>query len=415
MQGQSSKQQLKCRICLSEKLLLYLDFGLTPLANSYVRKEDLSSEEFKEELALQVCEDCGLSQLTRVVNPDLMFRHYLYVSSTTETFRAHCAGLAKTATAIAGCQAGDLILDIASNDGCLLLKFRDIGMRVVGVDPAKNLAEEANKGGIPTVCAYWSFEAAQAVLRQFGSPKVITATNVIAHVDNIHEFVKAVNHCLALTGIFIIECPYVIDFIENNEFDTVYHEHLSYLGIHPLSVLMANHGFQVVDVQYFENIHGGTIRVFIGRENTYPQSPNVQAFLKKEEEFGIKDRTCYKDFGRRVVANKQKLVGLTGQIHAEGKVMWAYGASAKGNTLMNYLGISSDTVPVVVDDNPKKWGLFTPGAHMRITGIEELGRSKVDYLLLLAWNFEEEIVRRCRAVGYKGAFIRPVPEARLLS
>lgn len=409
-----SKPHDTCRICRSTNLHEYLNLGHTPLANSYVRQQDLQAPEFKEELALQVCTGCGLSQLTRVVNPNLMFKNYLYVSSTTQTFRNHCAELAKTAASVAGCEKGDWVLDIASNDGCLLSKFRELGMQVVGVDPAENLAAEANKAGIPTLCTYWSTTAAEAVLRQFGQPKVITATNVFAHADNLHEFVRAVGHCLDGAGIFVIECPYVVDFIEQNEFDTAYHEHLSYIGIHPLRTLVEQYGLRVFDVEYFKDIHGGTIRVFVGRPELYHVSPNVKLFLQKEEGFGIKDVERYDAFGRRVQANKAALLRLIRQLRSQDKVLWAYGASAKGNTLMNYFGISSDLIPIVIDDNPKKWGWYTPGSHMRITGIEELGRSKVDYLLLLAWNFAAEIRKRSRAVNYDGGFIVPVPEAQII-
>lgn len=393
---------------------MYLDMGFTPLANSYLRQEDLQKPEFKEELAIQVCTDCGLSQLTKVVNPDLMFKSYLYVSSTTETFRNHCAELAKTSTAVAGCRQGNWVLDIASNDGCLLSRFRELGMRVVGVDPAENLATEANEAGIPTLCGYWSTDLAGTVVKRFGRPQVITATNVFAHVDDVHEFVRAIDRSLASKGIFVIECPYVVDFIEKNEFDTAYHEHLSYLGIHSLRALISQHGLAVFDVQYFKDIHGGTIRAFIARPDDYPVTPTVKRYLEKEEAFGIKDIERYDAFGKRILANKQNLVDLVRRLRADGKEVWAYGASAKGNTLMNYFDISSKLVPVVIDDNPKKWGWYAPGSHMRITGIGELAQSKVDYLLLLAWNFESEIRRRCRAVHYAGRFILPVPEARII-
>lgn len=404
----------RCRICRSRNLHVYLDMGKTPLANSYLRADELGKEEFKEELAIQVCMDCGLSQLTKVVNPDLMFKHYLYVSSTTETFQSHCVELAQTAVAAAKCQPGEWVLDIASNDGCLLSKFRDIGMKVVGVDPAVNLATEANKAGIPTLCDYWSTSAAEAVVNRYGRSKVITATNVFAHADDLHEFLRGVDRCMAQQGIVLIECPYVVDFIEKNEFDTAYHEHLSYIGIRPLQVLMAQHGMSVFDVEYFKDLHGGTIRVFVARRGDHPTSPNVQAFLKREEEFGITDVRRYREFGERVRANKEVLVGLIRQLHTEGKTVWAYGASAKGNTLMNYFNIPPGWIPVAVDDNPKKWGWYTPGSHMRIAGINELAKEKVDYLLLLAWNFEAEIRRRCRAIDYAGRYIAPVPEVRVM-
>ncbi|HZY11027.1 MAG TPA: class I SAM-dependent methyltransferase, partial [Bacteroidota bacterium] len=412
---EQSKTQSTCRICRSKNLLKYLDLGSTPLANSYLKKEDLASPEFEEELALQVCLDCGLSQLTKVVNPVLMFKNYLYVSSTTQTIRDHWNELAGTAINVAKPSSGDLVLDIASNDGCLLSKFREMGMNVVGVDPAENLAAEANASGIRTLCAYWSVNIAQDIVSRFGSPKIITATNVFAHVDDVHEFVDAVDNCMARKGIFIIEFPYLIDFIKRNEFDTAYHEHLSYIAILPLSHLMTMHNLQVFDVQYFEKIHGGTARIFVCRVNDYPVTKNVETYLRNEEMFGVKSKLPYESFSERVLKNKEDLQLLVRRLHEEGKIIWAYGASAKGNTLMNFFEITSTLVSVVIDDNAKKWGYYTPGARMRITNIEELSETKVDYLLLLAWNFQEEIIRRCKAARYRGDYILPVPKATIVS
>jgi dTDP-4-dehydrorhamnose reductase len=410
----SSKDQSACRVCGSRTLYRYLDLGATPLANSYVKKEDLSSHEFKEELALQVCTTCGLSQLTKVVHPDLMFKNYLYVSSTTETFRKHCEEMAATTARVAGAREGDLVMDIASNDGCLLSKYQAIGMRVVGVDPAENLAREANAAGIPTLNVYWSSSIANDVASRFGRPKIITATNVFAHVDDVHEFVNGVQSCLARKGIFVIECPYALDFLEKNEFDTAYHEHLSYIGITPLVRLMNMHGMEVFDVEYFQDLHGGTIRTYVCAHGDYPVGTRVRQHIDREAQYGITAEAPYKAFGERVRLNKQQLMALIHRERKAGKVIWAYGASAKGNTLVNFFEITDRDVPVAIDDNPKKWEYFTPGGHLRITGIEELSKSKVDYLLLLAWNFQKEIISRCTAANYRGGFILPVPVPTIL-
>ena len=405
----ASRIQSKCRICGSGPLVRYLDLGSTPLANSYVRSGDLSSPEFREELALQVCLTCGLSQLTRVVHPDLMFKNYLYVSSTTATFRQHCEELAATATRVSGAKPGDLVMDIASNDGCLLSKFQEIGMRVVGIDPAENLAAEANAAGIRTLNAYWSPSIAKDVAARFGNPAVITATNVFAHVDDVHGFVEGVTASLARRGVFIIECPYVLDFIERNEFDTAYHEHLSYIGVTPLVKLMRMHAMDVFDVEYFADLHGGTIRTYVCRLGEHERTERVGRHLEREAAFGITAREPYRAFADRVLLNKRQLRELIDREVAAGKVIWAYGASAKGNTLVNFFELSDRDVPVAIDDNPKKWGYYTPGAHMRITGIQELTGNRVDYLLLLAWNFQKEIIARCHAARYAGGFMLPVP------
>ena len=389
--------------------------GRTPLANSYLDERSSKETEFTEELCLQLCTDCGLSQLTKVVPPDRMFRHYLYVSSTTATIRDHFAEFARTAASAAKAGKGDLALDIASNDGCLLNAFRGLGLEILGVDPAENLAAEANAAGLRTWCGYWSKNIAERAAEEIARPKVITAANVFAHVDDASAFVEAVAACLAPDGVFAIECPYVVDFIEKGEFDTAYHEHLSYIGITPLTALMLKHGLAVHDAEYFPEIHGGTIRVFVSRSGERRPTARLQDFLRKEEIFGIRDPAVYDAFAKRVLENRERLRGELSRLRAAGKTVWAYGASAKGNTLLNFYGIGAADVPQAIDDNPKKWGYRSPGARMEIVGIDALKTAKVDCLLLLAWNFETEIRRRCRAAGYKGRFLIPVPEARLVA
>ena len=292
----------RCRICGASGLFRYLDLGATPLANSYLAEKDLGAPEFSEELCLQVCRDCGLSQLTKVVPPDLMFRHYLYVSSTTATIREHFAELARTAAKAAGAKKGDLALDIASNDGCLLAAFKAEGLEAVGVDPAENLAAEANAKGLATECAYWTPDVARALAARRGKAKVITAANVFAHADDLQGFMEGVKEALAPDGLFVIECPWVVDFLEKGEFDTAYHEHLSYVGVTPAAALMARHGFMVVDVEHFPDIHGGTIRLFCARSGVRPASARVAQMLAREKTLGLKEPAVYELRGRRPTA-----------------------------------------------------------------------------------------------------------------
>jgi SAM-dependent methyltransferase len=411
----ASVARTTCRACGAGNLVKYLDLGSTPLANSYLDEKMLAEPEFSEELAIQLCTTCGLSQLTKVVNPDLMFRNYLYVSSTAATFRAHCGEFAETMSSLLGTTEQDLALDIASNDGCLLREFRRVGMRVVGVDPAENLAREANASGIPTICDYWSADVAKRIVAEQGPAKVVTATNVFAHVDDLDGFMRGIAEVLAPDGVFAVECPYVMDFIEHNEFDTAYHEHLSYIGVTPITHLVANHGMEVVNVEYFPNIHGGTIRVHIARKGSRSAAPAVAQFLERERAFGITTEPPYRAFAKRVERVKEGLMSLLTRLRGEGKTVWAYGASAKGNTLANYVGLTPELVPTVVDDNPKKWNLYTPGSHMHIVGTPTLAGGEADYLLLLAWNFKDEIMRRSRAAGFKGDFILPVPEPQIVA
>ena len=402
-------------MCGSSALHRYLDLGRTPLANSYLDEKTRQEPEFTEELCLQLCRDCGLSQLTKVVHPDRMFRHYLYVSATTATIREHFAEFAATVSKAAGAKPGDLALDIASNDGTLLAAFKAVGLEPIGVDPAENLAKEANAKGLKTWCDYWSVPVAERLAREVGKPKIITAANVFAHADGLVDFAKGVAACLAPDGVFAIECPYLVDFIEKNEFDTAYHEHVSFVALTPLAGLMKAHGLELYDVEYFPEIHGGTIRSFIARAGERKPTARLAEMLAREKTFGIKDPKVYDAFAARVLENRERLRALVATLRAEGKTVWAYGASAKGNTLMNFFGLDSSAVPRAIDDNPKKWGYLTPGARMEVVGIDALKSSKVDCLLLLAWNFEKEIRQRCRAAGYEGQFLVPVPEARIVA
>lgn len=404
-----AKTHDRCRVCGSSELVRYLDLGETPLANAYLAADRVTHPEPAAELAIQVCPRCGLSQLTRVVDRERMFREYLYVSSTSETLRAHHAALAASVAHEVPLSAGDLVLDIASNDGLLLSCFRALGMSVVGVDPALNLASEATARGIPTLPEYWNHEVARRIVAERGRPRAITALNVVGHVDDVHEFVDALDVALDPGGVFTMEVPYVLDLIEHVEFDTAYHEHLSYWGVRPLASLFEKHGFAVFDVAHFAKIHGGTIRVSVCRRGQREPRASVASALEREKAFGVIDAGVYVAFGDRVRRNMDELRALVSSFRSRGELTWAYGASAKGNTLMNFARLRSDSVPFVVDDNPKKWGLFTPGAHMRIVGPSELASAGVSHLLLLAWNFEAEIVRRSRAAGYTGDFIRPVP------
>lgn len=409
----ASRTVAVCRVCGLKNLHRYLDMGRTPLANSYLDEEGRLTPEFTEELCLQVCLDCGLSQLTKVVHPDRMFRHYLYVSSTTATIREHFAEFATSVARAAKVADGAIALDIASNDGCLLNAFREIKLSPIGVDPAKNLAEEANAKGLRTWCEYWSPEIAKRLVKEIGRPDVITAANVFAHVDDMQSFVAGVAECLSPDGVFAIECPYALDFIEKGEFDTAYHEHASYIGVTPLTVLMKKHDLEVFDVEYFPDIHGGTIRTYIDRKGRRAVRPPVQKYLERERAFGITKTKPYDSFAGSVLENRERLRKLIAELTKEGKTIWAYGASAKGNTLMNFFKLDFHQIPKAIDDNPKKWGYYSPGARMKIVGIDALKTEKVDCLLLLAWNFEKEIRKRCAAAGFKGRFIVPIPEARL--
>jgi SAM-dependent methyltransferase len=408
-----SKTIIACRACGSGRLRRYLDLGRTPLANSYAAAAARAEEEFAEELCLQVCLDCGLSQLTKVVDPDRLFRSYLYVTGTTETMRAHFAALARDAKRAASAGDGDLALDLASNDGTVVAAFQDVGLQALGVDPADNLAAEANARGRRTWAGYWSAELAARVVRELGRPKIVTAANVAAHVDDLHGFVGAIADCLAPDGVVVFEFPWVVEFLERTEFDTAYHEHLSYLGLAPLSRLLAAHDLEAWDAEVFPEVHGGTLRVWCARAKERRPSARLLDAVRREHALRLREFRVYEAFAGRANKNRADMRALVARLRAEGRTLWAYGASAKGNTLLNFFGLTAADIPRVIDDNPKKWGLRTPGARIEIVGPDALRGAKADVLVLLAWNFEKEIRRRCAAAGYRGSYLIPVPEPRL--
>lgn len=402
----------QCRICSSNDLELYLDLGTVPLANSYLDASQKSEPEFTAPLALNLCKNCGLSQLTHVVNPEIMYRHYLYVSSTPKTFRDHCDELAKTVTGMLNEEAPAFALDIASNDGCLLRSFQKVGFKTIGVDPARNLAKEANENGVETLCEFWSPDIAQTIVSERGSLGVITATNVFAHVHDVHAFMEGVSIALDPNGICVLEFPYVIDFIERNLFDTVYHEHLSYVGLGPVANLVEQYGLEVISVERFYDLHGGTIRIVNANKGRYPIRESVSQTHALEKDFQLTSMFPYREFAHRVEKIRSDLVSLLQEAKKEGRKICGYGASAKGNTLLNYFGLNAEIIDYIVDDNPKKWALYTPGTLIPICGIEKILHANVDDLLLLAWNFAKEIQKRCEAVDYQGDFIYPVPEPK---
>ena len=332
-----------------------------------------------------------------------MFTHYLYVSGTAKSFRIHCQALAKDAVARSR-RRQPRVLDIAANDGTLLEAFRDLGCSVFGIDPAANLRPVTEKKEIPVAVGYWGRELAEAIEREFD---IITATNVFAHVDDPLEFLEACDVALAKDGLVILEFPYCDQMITRNEFDTIYHEHLSYFLVGPLATLVARSPFAIADVMQTE-IHGGSIRVFLRREAAL-QSASLDSRRLAEQSRGLYDAAIYREFAERVARNASELRELIAWLRRRGDRVIGYGASAKGNTLLNYARIDLD---YIVDDNPWKRGLATPGRNIPVRAPSELAREQGKvYVLLLVWNFAAEILGRVRELRPEAndEFIRYVP------
>ncbi|MFH1895492.1 MAG: class I SAM-dependent methyltransferase [archaeon] len=410
------KKISSCRICNSKNLSKYLDLGETPLANSLIKPENKNQKELFFPLETLYCSDCSLSQLSIVVDPKTMFSDYVYRSSVSETFRKHCSELAVELKK--RFEKNDLkALDIASNDGCLLMEFKKHGFSVIGVEPAKNIAVIAEKNKIHTITEFWDTKTAEKILKEFGKADVITATNVLAHVDKVSDFVSAMHSVLDENGLIVIEVPSAEKLIEENEFDTIYHEHLSYFLLKPLIELFERNSFKAVDVEQI-GIHGGTIRFFAAK-NSSKRKPNTKAltgFLEKENASGLYELKTYLRLAENTKKIKSDLTSLLKKLKSENKSVAAYGASAKGSTLLNYCNIGTDFIDFIVDDTPEKQNKLTPGNHISVFPRTRLEKEKPDFLLLLSWNFAREFIKKTPEHRLRGGkYILPIPAVKIIS
>src|SRR5580658_215854 len=405
-----------CRSCGSARLSPVLDLGSTPLANALLTAEKLDQPEETFPLALAFCEACALAQITESIPPQKLFSEYLYFSSFSDTMVAHAKSLATRLTRERSLSAASLVIEIASNDGYLLQHYARAGVPVLGIEPAANIARVAEaERGIPTLCAFFGRDLGQRLAAEGRKADVVHANNVLAHVPDLNGFVQGVAAILKPSGVVVVEAPYVGDLVSGLEFDTIYHEHLFYFSLTALDRLFARHGLVIVDVEHVA-IHGGSLRVFGARpSDSVARSARVQALLEKEASAGLASYAFYRDFGERVKRLQETLSLLLKDLKAGGKRIAAYGASAKGSTLLNSSHIGSPVLDFVVDRSTHKQGRFTPGTHLRILPPEELLRSMPDYVLLLTWNFEAEILAQQAEYRKRGGrFIVPLPDVRIV-
>ncbi|HME44453.1 MAG TPA: class I SAM-dependent methyltransferase [Syntrophorhabdales bacterium] len=406
---------MTCRFCGKEDTYKFLDLGSMPPANRFLTEAELTSVQEKAyPLDVYFCDVCGLVQIGYVVPPDELFKDYIYVSSTSDMIHSHAGCLATSFRERFGLTAGSLVVEIASNDGTVLQSFKKLGVRVLGVEPAGNIAKVAVDAGIETLNVFFDEESSALIKARNGSADVLLGRHVFAHVPMIHGFVRGLKNLLAPLGVVAIEAPYIIDFVEKTEFDTVYHEHYSYLSVRSMSYLFGLHDMELFDVERV-TIHGGSIIYFIGHKGAHPVSANVARLTKEELDKGLGRRDTYLQFAQRTARIKEDLTTLLRDLRASGKRVAAYGAPAKGNTLLNYCGITTDLVAYTVDKSPYKQNLYTPGAHLFVYPPEKLLQDHPDYVLLLAWNFADEILEQQKAYcDAGGKFIIPIPQVRIV-
>jgi SAM-dependent methyltransferase len=414
MPAQSTRRGA-CRTCGGRRLVPFLDLGVSPLANRLLREDQLGADEPKFPLDVFVCADCTLVQLLEVVDPGVLFRDYIYVSGTSDTMRAHFASFAEALVARFGFQQSDLLVEVASNDGTFLSNFAGRGLRLLGVEPAANIAAIARRGGIESVAEFFSEDVAGRLADEHGPAACVLATNVFAHLDDVDGFVRGLLRLLGPDGIFVFENSYVRDMLDQLEFDSVYHEHLSYFSVTALSTLFARHGMEIFDVEH-QSVHGGSLRVFVKRHGaSHVVTDAPSRFMDEEHRAGLRDMATYQAFADRVYDLRTSLVTLLQRLRMEGKRVVGYGCPAKGNTLLNFMDIGPDLVSYLVDKSPLKEGMFSPGMHLPIFPVERLLRDRPDYALMLSWNYTDEVVRQQNAyVEAGGRFIVPIPVPRIV-
>lgn len=397
-----------CRVCGNEHLIPYLDLGMMPLSNNLASSilDPIHNEKFP--LKVLFCDHCGLSQLSVVIDPVKLFGHYVYRSSISQGYKDHCKDMAIDLKEKFNLGEDSFHIDIAGNDGALLSEFKKvINGRILNVDPAENLAGICQAAGIPTLTAFWGMDIAKRIVNSgHGKADLITATNVFAHVDNVREFIQAAKHVLKPDGHLVLEFPYLINFIEGKEFDTVYFEHLSYFSIYPIAMLCKSEGLEVLRVEEYD-IHGGSVRVIIGKGKP---DETVQTFLEREKKY--KTIEPYKKFS---VSVDQTIRNFYYNISRLKGTVAGFAASAKGNTLLNSAGITCGLMRYIVDETPEKIGKYSPGTFIPIVSMVDFMRTPPDYLVILSWNFAEEIMNKCLEAGYEGKFIIPIPEFKIVS
>ena len=397
-----------CRACEGDRLTLFLTLGPQPLANAFLSNPEEFAAERNYPLDVYYCESCSLVQLLDVIDPEVLFGHYLYVTGTSETITRHNVAYARTVTDLLRLRPHDLVIEVASNNGTLLKQFQALGVGTLGIEPAANLAEMARQSGIETVPEFFNFEMARRLRESYGTAKAVIANNVLAHVDNTIDFLRGARHLLADEGMVIFEVPYLVELLDRLEYDTIYHEHLCYFSVIALRKLCEAAGLHLARIDRIP-VHGGSLRVYAAvQPNHYRE---VATLIEAERRSGIASLARYRQFAADVEKSRTLLREFLCKLQNEHRSIAAYGAPAKGNTLLNYCGIDSTILPYTVDKNELKVGRYTPGMHIPVRPVSTLMEQRPDDVLILAWNFSKEIMRQQEAYrDLGGRFLTPLPE-----
>jgi SAM-dependent methyltransferase len=410
----SMSNNAACRACGKTKLKLGLDLGSLPLANSFLSLHRALDPTPEPTYPLQIfhCPDCGLIQLLDIVDRKELFDDYAFLTATADTSLVHFDEYAEELTKRIALNTTDLVVDIGSNDGTLLNAFKQRSASVLGIEPAHNVANIATKSGIPTLNEYFGPKTVEKIGN--GKARIVTANNVVSHVGDLNGFIESVGRLLEPKGIFAFEVPWVVDVLRHYNFDIVYHEHLSYFGFKPLSMVLENHGLVLIDLEYFPQIHGGSLRGLAAHSGAYSKHQETLNQVFHEEDNGA-DFDALEQFSRRVKDIRLKLTELLRTLKKDGNRIVGYGAPAKATILLNYCSIDRSILDFVTDTTPLKQGRFIPGVRIPIVAPEEFRKNVPDFALLLAWNYKDEIIAKEREyLESGGKFIIPFPEPEIV-
>jgi|TARA_B110000438_G_scaffold278976_1_gene303010 SAM-dependent methyltransferase len=405
----------KCGICSSTDLISILNLGKQPPANSLIDDLTLLSQEVKFPLRLGFCKNCCFVQLLDIVNKEFLFKNYLYMTSGSKPIVQHFNKYAKDIhDDFLKNDNESTVLEIGSNDGSLLLEFKKLGCKILGIEPAQNLAKLANELNISTQNSFFSSNVAKEIIKS-KKISVVVANNVVGHIEDLHDFMNGIKILIGNDGIFIFEVPYLNDLIKKLEFDTIYHEHLSYFSLLPIINWVNQYELEIFDIKK-QSVHGGTIRVFITKKGNIPQKNSVKTFLNEEHNYGLDKIETYEKFAQNVLNLKSKLLKKIMELKSENKSIIGYGAPAKGNVLLNYCNIDHKIIDFIIDTTPLKQGKFTPGTHIPIYHPSKMeNKGSNDVSLLLAWNYKNEILENEKLFRDRGGkFLIPIPEPTII-
>jgi SAM-dependent methyltransferase len=403
-----------CRLCGSSRLEKGFSLTPTPPANAFVPQAALSTPQITFPLDVYLCLDCGHLQLIDVIDPRVLFEHYVYVSGTSPSFVAHFQSYAEQTIEQLGLKPGDLVVDVGSNDGTLLSFFKEAGMRVIGIDPAIEVADLANKKGIDTINDFFTASLARDIVDKHGPAALITANNVFAHADDLQGILEAVRCLLSPSGAFVFEVSYLVDVYQNVLFDTIYHEHLDYHRVEPIRRFFKRNDMILFDSQRVSS-HGGSLRGYAAlAESGRSESANVSDLIKLEQQLKLGAIDTYREFAQQIDRRRLELTALIRGLKDAGKKIAAYGAPAKATTFMYHFGLGADVIDFIVDDSPLKQGLYSPGLHIPVLPAQAMYDKRPDYVVVLAWNFADAIIQKHVSFSIDGGrFIVPFPNLKV--